>query len=180
MIFGRASSFSRTSPPLPLTSILQQNKCESCSAAPPPKSSKRAPKSSSALWFLLRLRTCTFFHEMGNGCARVRARVHVFIHTYTHVYACPPRQGARLYQRAVSVAQPTHSFPHTFNHTYIHVYAYLPRRGARLYQRAVSVAQLTEFVFFAPSHCCMYHGEVRGFHAVNHNGTQVQSRVSLP
>ena len=36
---------------------------------------QRNPKSVSAIWCLLMLRTCTFFHEVGGGRASVRARV---------------------------------------------------------------------------------------------------------
>ena len=45
---------------------------------------------------LLRVRMCTFFYEMGNGCAGVRARVQVLMHLYTHVHACPPRQALNV------------------------------------------------------------------------------------
>ena len=46
--------------------------------------------------------------------------------------------------------------------------------------RAVSVAPLAEsFLVFAASECCMCHGEVRGFHAVNHNGTRAHYKACV-
>ena len=46
----------------------------------PLKEIKERPDERSALWCLLTLSTWTFFHEMGTGCACVRARVHVCGH----------------------------------------------------------------------------------------------------
>ena len=46
--------------------------------------------------------------------------------------------------------------------------------------RAVSVAPLAEsYLVFAASECCMCHGEVRGFHAVNHNGTRAHYKACI-
>ena len=39
------------------------------------RSLKRNPKSPPAVWCLLRLKTCSFFHELGHGCACACARV---------------------------------------------------------------------------------------------------------
>ena len=35
---------------------------------------------------------CTFFHELGHGCARVRSNVQVIMNAYAYLHACRPRQ----------------------------------------------------------------------------------------